>query len=424
MAKKISFLSLPLYVQILSGMLAGILLGMIALQLNGAAFINHWVRPWGQVFIRLLQLIAVPLVFISLIKGVTGLGDISKFSRMGIRTIVIYIMTTVVAVFWGLSMGLLVKPGNLVDQAEVGYMQESYHNVVEAQKEAAESTQQKGPLAFLEDIIPNNIVSAMADNSKMLQIIFFAVFFGIAALSLPATQVRPVLKLFESLNTIILNMVDYIIRFAPWGVLALMAGLVVDFGGNLSVFGALAIYALTVIAALFVLAFIFYPALIHFFTKKKAKNFIKALYPVQLFAFSTSSSAATLPLTLETVENKLHVSKEVSSFVLPVGTTINMDGTSCYQAIAVLFIAQVLGIELGFTQILIIMGMTVLSSIGTPAIPGGSYVILTMVLTSVGIPPEGLALILGIDRPLDMLRTAVNVTGDAAVASIIDKRIS
>lgn len=424
MSKKIKLLSLPLYIQILIGMLTGILLGVVALHLHAETFVNHWIRPWGQVFIRLLQLIAVPLVFISLIKGITGLGDISKFSRMGGRTILIYIMTTVVAVFWGLGMGLTVKPGNLMDQSQVAHIQESYKAVVETQKEVAANTQQKGPLAFLEDIIPNNIVSATADNSKMLQVIFFAVFFGIAALTLPDEKIKPVLKLFDSLNEIILKMVDYIIKAAPIGVLALMAGLVVDFGGNLRVFATLAVYAVTVIVALLALAFLFYPALIHLFTRKKVKDFLKAMSPVQLFAFTTSSSAATLPLTLETVERDLYVSPEVSSFVLPVGTTINMDGTSCYQVIAVLFIAQVLGIDLGFTQIMVIMFMTILSSIGTPAIPGGSYVILTMVLTSVGIPAEGLALILGIDRPLDMIRTAVNVTGDATVACIIDKKAS
>lgn len=230
------------------------------------------------------------------------------------------------------------------------------------------------------------------------------------------------IRVFDGLYEIILKMVDYIILFAPWGVLALMAGLVIDFSGDASIFSALAVYALTVIGGLLLLIFGLYTCMIHLFTKIKVKDFIKAIYPVQLFAFSTSSSAATLPLTMETIETKLGISKEVSSFVLPVGTTINMDGTSCYQSIAILFIAQVLGVDLSLQQILIIIFMTVLSSIGTPAIPGGSYVILTMVLTSVGIPAEGLALILGIDRPLDMLRTAVNVTGDAAVATIIDKK--
>lgn len=240
-------------------------------------------------------------------------------------------------------------------------------------------------------------------------------------LALPSQKVQPVIALFDSLNDIILKMVDYIILFAPWGVAALMSGLVTDFQGDTSIFSALAVYALTVVVALFILLLVFYPALIHFFSRISPKKFIRAMYPVQLFAFTTSSSAATLPVTLKTVEQKLGISEEVSSFVLPVGVTINMDGTSCYQTIAILFIAQVLGIDLSFSQLCIIVAMTVLSSIGTPGIPGGSYVILAMVLTSVGIPAEGLALILGVDRPLDMLRTAVNVTGDAAVCSIIDR---
>lgn len=413
---------MPLYLQILSGMVFGIIIGIIALQFDGAQFITYWIRPWGQIFIRLLQLIAIPLVFISLIKGVTGLKDISKFSRIGGKTVILYLCTTVVAVVIGLGLGLLVKPGNLVNKEQVAYMQESYLSVVEEKRIVAEQAHDQGPLAFLEDIVPNNIFNAASDNSRMLQVIFFAIFFGIAALAIPKERIEPVIVLFDSLNDIILKMVDYIIRFAPWGIAALMAGLITDFNGDASIFSALAVYALTVAFGMFLIAFVFYPLLVHFFTRIKVKDFLRAMYPVQLFAFTTSSSAASLPVTMDTVEKKLKVSREVTSFVLPVGTTINMDGTSCYQAIAILFIAQVLGIDLSVSQMLTVLAMTVLSSIGTPGIPGGSYVILTMVLTSVGIPAEGLALILGIDRPLDMLRTAVNVTGDATIASIVDSK--
>ncbi len=411
----------PLYLQILLGMIAGIIIGIIALQADEITFVQHWVRPWGQLFIRLLQLIAIPLVFTSLIKGVTGLKDISRFSRIGGKTIVLYLATTVVAVILGLSMGLLVKPGALVDSEQIAPMQESYQTVVSEKRAVAEQTHDQGPLAFLNDMVPANIVSASGDNSKMLQVIFFALFFGVAALALPAEKVMPVVKVIDGISDIILKMVDYIIRTAPYGVAALMAGLVTDFKGDLGIFSALAVYALTVIVSLLALMLIFYPALIHFFTRTRVKDFLRAMLPVQLFAFTTSSSAATLPVTMETVEHKLGVSREVTSFVLPIGTTINMDGTSCYQAIAILFIAQVLGIELTLHQLLVVLVMTILSSIGTPAIPGGSYVVLTMVLTSVGIPPEGLALILGIDRPLDMLRTSVNVTGDAVVSTIVDQ---
>ena len=412
--------AVPLYAKILIGMLAGVLIGIAALTFQQTGFVNNWVRPWGQVFIRLLQLIAVPLVFVSLVKGVIGLSDIGKFSRIGIRTIILYLLTTAFAVTVGMSLGLVVRPGQFVDRQTVVSMQENYKSVVEQKKAEADTMKNSGPLSFLEEVVPDNFVAATSDNRKMLQVIFFAVLFGIAALCIERTKIVPVEQLFDSLYHILLKVIDFVILFAPYGVTALMAGLVIDFSGNLSMFGALAVYAITVVSGLLFLISVFYPTLIYLFTKMKPNFFIKTMYPVQLFAFTTSSSAATLPLNLETTENKLGVSNEVTSFVLPVGATINMDGTSCYQAIAVLFIAQVIGIDLTLMQLFTILLMTIISSIGTPSIPGGSYVILTMVLASVGIPPEGLALILGIDRPLDMLRTAVNVTGDATVAAIVD----
>ncbi|KAA6328539.1 Proton glutamate symport protein [termite gut metagenome] len=414
--------SIPLYLQILLGMGAGILIGIIALHFNGTPFIQNWIYPWGRLFIRLLQLIAVPLVIVSLIKGVIGLKDISKFSRMGGRALIIYVVTTMIAIMIGLSMGLLVKPGEMVDQTQIAHIQEKYQVIAEEKAIVAEQSKEQGPLAFIDDIVPNNIFSATTDNARMLQIIFFTLFFGIAALTIPSAKIKPVVELFEGLNDILLRMVDYVIRIAPYGVTALMAGLITDFNGNISIFSALAVYAFTIIVALLILIVVVYPLFIRFFTKIKASKFMKVMYPVQLLAFTTSSSAATLPVTLEAVEKRLGVSQETASFVLPVGVTINMDGTSCYQTIAVLFIAQVLGIDLSIGQLFILVGMTVLSSIGTPGIPGGSFVILTVVLTSIGIPAEGLALIIGIDRPLDMLRTSVNVTGDAVIAAIIDKK--
>ena len=412
--------AVPLYAKILIGMLAGVLIGIAALTFQQTGFVNNWVRPWGQVFIRLLQLIAVPLVFVSLVKGVIGLSDIGKFSRIGIRTIILYLLTTAFAVTVGMSLGLVVRPGQFVDRQTVVSMQENYKSVVAQKKAEADTMKNSGPLSFLEEVVPDNFVAATSDNRKMLQVIFFAVLFGIAALCIERAKIAPVEQLFDSLYHILLKVIDFVILFAPYGVTALMAGLVIDFSGNLSMFGALAVYAITVVSGFLFLISVFYPTLIYLFTKMKPNFFIKTMYPVQLFAFTTSSSAATLPLNLETTENKLGVSNEVTSFVLPVGATINMDGTSCYQAIAVLFIAQVIGIDLTLMQLFTILLMTIISSIGTPSIPGGSYVILTMVLASVGIPPEGLALILGIDRPLDMLRTAVNVTGDATVAAIVD----
>lgn len=402
-------------------MIAGIATGMLFISFGQGEVVQLWIKPWGNIFIRMLQLIAVPLVLISLIKGVTGIEDIRRFSQIGLKALLIYMSTTVCAILVGLALVLSVKPGNFVDAAVASQMKESYHNVVNEKMSAAESTSEQGPLSFLNDIVPDNLFAASSNNSKMLQVIFFAIFFGIAAISLPKEKTKAVLKVVDSLYDIILKMVDYIIRFAPYGVFALMAALVADNSSNLSIFAALGMYTLTVIAGLLLLIFVFYPLLVHLFTRIQTKHFIRSMYPVQLLAFTTSSSAATLPLNMETTERDLGISKEITSFVLPVGTTINMDGTSCYQAIAVVFIAQVMHIHLGWSELIAIVLLTTISSIGTPAIPGGSYVILTMVLSSVGIPADGLALILGVDRPLDMLRTSVNVTGDATVASIIDK---
>ena len=402
-------------------MIAGIATGMLFISFGQGEVVQLWIKPWGNIFIRMLQLIAVPLVLISLIKGVTGIEDIRRFSQIGLKALLIYMSTTVCAILVGLALVLSVKPGNFVDAAVASQMKESYQHVVNEKMSAAESTSEQGPLSFLNDIVPDNLFAASSNNSKMLQVIFFAIFFGIAAISLPKEKTKAVLKVVDSLYDIILKMVDYIIRFAPYGVFALMAALVADNSSNLSIFAALGMYTLTVIVGLLLLIFVFYPLLVHLFTRIQTKHFIRSMYPVQLLAFTTSSSAATLPLNMETTERDLGISKEITSFVLPVGTTINMDGTSCYQAIAVVFIAQVMHIHLGWSELIAIVLLTTISSIGTPAIPGGSYVILTMVLSSVGIPADGLALILGVDRPLDMLRTSVNVTGDATVASIIDK---
>ncbi|MDR0844169.1 MAG: dicarboxylate/amino acid:cation symporter [Tannerella sp.] len=412
----------PLYLQILVGMILGIAVGIVALYVHAESIVQDWVVPWGQLFIRLLQLIAVPLIFVTLIKGITGLKDISQFSKLGGKTLLLYLIFITVSVAFGIGLGLIVQPGALVDPEAASDMQEIYQGTLTEKALAAEQIHSQGPLGFLKVIVPDNIIFAASNNSNMLQVIFFAILFGLAALLVPRTKVQPVIDLFECLNDIIMKMISIIIGFAPIGVLALMAGLTTDSKGNMSVFGALGLYAVTVIVAMFIIMYFFYPLIIKFFSKHSVKAFIRAMYPVQLFAFTTSSSAVTLPITMKAVEEELGVSEEVASFVLPVGATINMDGTSCYQAIAILFIAQVLGVDLSISQILMVLFMTVLSSIGTPGIPGGSFVILTLVLTSVGIPPEGMALIMGIDRPLDMLRTSVNITGDAVVACMVDKK--
>jgi Na+/H+-dicarboxylate symporter len=419
---KIKLVSIPIYVQIFIGMLVGIALGMIALYAGFDRFIQNWIQPWGQLFIRLLQLIAVPLVIVSLINGLFGLKDISAFARLGWRALIFYFLLLLLAIGIGMSAGLLVKPGAIVDKTKIENNQKAYQTAAMEKDIIAEQTKGDGPLAFLNTMVPSNIFDAVSNNANMLQVIFFVLCFGFAALTIKPEKIQPIADLFDGLNEVILKMVDYIIRLAPIGVAALMAGIVTDFEGEGSIFSALGVYALTVVGALMVLMFVLYPLFVHFFTNISVKKFMKEMYPLQLFAFTTSSSAATLPVTMNVAENKLGISKDIVSFILPVGTTINMDGTSLYQTLAVLFIAQVLGIDLSITQMLVVVGMCVLSSIGTPAIPGGSFVILSIVLASVGIPAEGLALILGIDRPLDMLRTSVNVTGDVLITASIDKK--
>jgi Na+/H+-dicarboxylate symporter len=408
--------------QILAGMALGIIIGLTAAYVNAEKFVDNWVVPWGQLFIRLLRLIAVPLIFVTLVKGIAGLKDVSKFSRLGIKTLLIYLCFITLSASFGIGLGASVRPGALVNQEVAAGLQETYRSVIAEKALEAGQAQGQGPLNFLNDIVPDNIVSAASNNSAILQVIFFAILFAVASLLIPHERAKPVIDFFDGLNEIILKMVGFIIKLAPVGVTALMAGLVIDFRGDASLFGALGLYALTVTAAMLLIMYGFYPLVLRIFGRKiTVKRFLRAMYPVQLFAFTTSSSAVTLPVTMKTVEEDLKVSKEISSFVLPVGVTVNMDGTSCYQAIAILFISQVLGIDLTLSQMLTVLFMTVLSSIGTPGIPGGTYVILAMVLTSVGIPAEGLALIIGIDRPLDMLRTAVNVTGDAVVACMMEK---
>lgn len=414
------FNRLPLYLKILIGMALGILLGAVSIRGGFADSIDHWVKPFGEIFMRLLKFIAIPLVMISLIKGVGNLSDIASLSRIGLRTIGIYICTTVLAVLVGLALVETIGPGRLVGPESAAAIQSGNGATIAERSVQAEAIADVPPLQFLVDLFPDNLVGAMGNNGGMLQIIIIAVLIGIAVLLAGRERTAPFMRLIDSLDAVVLKLIDLIMRYAPIGVLALMAAMIADTAGNFELLGALGMYVLTVVVGLLAMIFLFYPLLLHFFSNIPVRKFLKTMSPVQLLAFTTSSSAATLPLNMETVEQRLGVSQRVTSFVLPMGMTINMDGTSLYQAVAAVFIAQVLGVELTALQLLTIVATTTLSSIGTPGIPGGAVVILIMVLSSVGLPPEGLALILGLDRPLDMLRTVVNVTGDATVASIVD----
>lgn len=412
---------MPLYAKILLGMLLGIVAGYLFLLLGIGSWLTDWVKPWGTIFIRLLKLIAVPLVFVSLVKGVTGMKNIKALSGLGLRTLAVYIFTTLFAVLLGVGMVNAVKPGSLFPADQAALYQQKYQTNIDAGVGNAQSMANKGPMDFMVDIVPENIFVSLADNSKMLQVIFVALLMGVAMVSLGEKRTAPVLSLVSALELIILKIIDYIMKFAPIGVFALLAGMIVDFSGDAEMFKALGLYAVTVVVSLLILIILFYPLLLKILTRFPLKKFFQGVFPVQLVAFSTSSSSATLPVTMEQVQQKMGVSEEIASFVLPVGTTINMDGTSCYQAISIFFIAQIFGIELSFAQTLAVIALTVLASIGTPGVPGGSIVMTVMVMTSVGIPAEGLALILGVDRILDMLRTVVNVTGDSFVAVLMEE---
>lgn len=413
---------LALHWQILLGMVIGVVVGLLMTYVDGGKeIIQDWIKPFGKIFINSLKLIAVPLILASLIKGVSDLKDISKLSKMGGRTIAIYIMTTVLAVSIGLFLVNVIKPGNSINEKTRVEMVENYSGDTAKYKEDAIKQKESGPLQALEDLVPENIFGAASENRNMLQVIFFAIFFGVGLILIPEEKSRSVKSFFDGFNEIILKMIDLIMLAAPYGVFALLAALVVE-SPSLDLFKALGWYAMTVVFGLIIMI-VLYNLIMVSFTKKKPNFFMKGIAPAQLLAFSTSSSAATLPVTMERVTEHLGVEEEVSSFVLPIGATINMDGTSLYQAVAAVFIAQAFGMDLDLSTQLGIVATATLASIGSAAVPGAGMVMLVIVLAQAGIPEAGLALIFAVDRPLDMCRTVVNVTGDATVSMIVAKSV-
>jgi Na+/H+-dicarboxylate symporter len=419
---------LALHWQILIGMVSGILFGFAMTQMEwGKDFVGDWIEPFGNIFVNLLKLIAVPLILASLIKGISDLKDIAKFRNMGLRTIVIYIATTVIAITIGLVLVNVFKPGEGISEETIANLSATYESNSDIQGKLATAAAQKdaGPLQALVDMVPDNAVEAMSNNSLMLQVIFFAIFLGLSMLLVGEKKAKPLKKFFDSLNDVVLKMVDLIMLSAPFAVFALLATVVVT-SDDPEVLLALLYYAMTVVAGLF-LMIVVYCIIFSVYVKKSPFWFLQQIAPAQLLAFSTSSSAATLPVTMERVEEHLGVEKEVSSFVLPVGATINMDGTSLYQAVAAVFVCQALGIDLTLGAQLTIVLTALLASIGSAAVPGAGMVMLVIVLESIDFPsellPVALALIFAVDRPLDMLRTTVNVTGDATVASVVAKSL-
>lgn len=413
---------LPLHWSIMLGMILGVLVGILFTQFKGGSqWISDWVKPFGTIFINALKLIAMPLILGSLIKGVSDLKDISKLSLMGGRTIGVYVLTTIVAVVIGLLLVNVVRPGNQISENTRQELVVAYQTDAAEKQAVADQQRDAGPLQALVDLVPDNIFKATTENGNMLQVIFFALFFGIGLILIPNEKATPVKVFFDAFNEVILKLIDLIMIAAPYGVFALMAALVVE-SPSLDLFRALGLYAITLVAGL-VLMVLFYLFLVRLFVGYAPLKFLKEIAPAQLLAFSTSSSAATLPVTMERVEEHLGVEEEVASFVLPIGATINMDGTSLYQAVAAVFIAQAFGMDLGVSAQLGIILTATLASIGSAAVPGAGMVMLVIVLGQVGIPEAGLALIFAIDRPLDMCRTVVNITGDASVSMLVAKSV-
>jgi len=414
-------MKLELHWKIIIGLLLGLLYGIFAASQGLTSFTSEWISPFGKIFLNLLKLIAVPLVLSSLITGVASLSDTKKLSRIGSKTITIYIVTTAVAVTIGLISVNILQPGDTVPEDMKTKLQETYKSAASGRMEAAAEVKDRSVLQPLVDMVPSNVFSSASNNRNMLQVVFVAIIVGIALIQIPKNKGRPVLDFFEGINELVIKLVDNIMLVAPIGVFALIADTITSVAGDnlnniLELLSALGYYMLAVIIGLILQMAITYTAVLKLFSKMDLKTFYQGMAPAQLLAFSTSSSGATLPVTMERCEDELGVSEEVSSFVLPLGATINMDGTALYQAVAAVFIAQTIGMDLTLGAQLTIVFTAVLASIGTAAVPGAGIIMLIIILEAVSVPSAGIALILGVDRILDMMRTVTNVTGDASVA--------
>tara|TARA_B100000609_G_scaffold31343_1_gene22408 strand:+ start:1544 stop:2827 length:1284 start_codon:yes stop_codon:yes gene_type:complete len=414
-------MKLELHWKIIIGLVLGLAFGVVAATQGWVNFVSNWISPFGKIFINLLKLIAVPLVLSSLITGVASLSDLKKLSRIGGRTISIYITTTAVAVTIGLLAVNILQPGATVPDEMKTKLQETYQSSVSGRVEAAEEVKERSVLQPVVDMVPSNFFNSASNNRNMLQVVFVAIIIGIALIQISKSKAKPVLDFFEGINELVIKLVDNIMLIAPFGVFALIADTITSIAGDnvknvLELLGALGFYMFAVIIGLTLQTLFTYTLVLKLFSKISIKKFYQGLAPAQLLAFSTSSSGATLPVTMERCEEKLGVSEEVSSFVLPLGATINMDGTALYQAVAAVFIAQTLGMDLTLGAQLTIVLTAVLASIGTAAVPGAGVIMLVIILEAISVPSAGIALILGVDRILDMLRTVTNVTGDASVA--------
>ena len=458
--------NLPLHWKIIFGLILGIIYSFVSSYLGWNKFTIDWIDPFGTIFIRLLKFIAVPLVLFSIIVGVSALPDPSKLGRMGAKTLIAYLITTIAAVGVGLFVVNTLQPGkyiaeeqriknrikyeiwvqqtpdveildglnvssdpkysDLLGTAGAELQKELNNSDVANRMEAAEQMKSGGPLQFIVDFVPDNIFLALTDGKRMLQVIFFAIFFGVVLLLIPAETAKPVIDFINGTNEVFLKMVELVMDAAPFFVFALMAGVIAKMADTpaevLEIFKGLLSYSVVLTIGLLFMIFVFYPIFIKLTVRNLSySEFFKRISPAQFLAFSTSSSAATLPVTMECVRDNLGVSKNITNFVLPIGATVNMDGTSLYQAVAVVFMAQMHMVDLSVAQQLTIVLTATLASIGSAAVPSAGLVMMIVVLQSVGLNPAWIAIIFPVDRILDMIRTVVNVTGDATVSTIIAK---
>lgn len=448
-------------------MILGIVWAIISGAMGWNEFTGNWIDPFGVIFINILKFIAVPLVLFSIVTGVAGLGDPSQLGRMGAKTLGMYLITTVFSVTVGLMLVNFFGPGvqtnnetkinhrleyevwafdndieikdgrNVmasVSEEKLSQIREKLSSDMEtadykkaaAKNEAKNANKKKGPLQPLVDMVPSNLIQALGNGKLMLQVIFFALFFGIAMILMPKDKTESVRNFFEGMNDIFIKMVHIIMAYAPFFVFCLMAGVLAKSADSLDelvdIFIALGYYTLLVFGGLMLMLFGFYPLLLRVFGVRIGyAEFFKGLSPAQFLAFSTSSSAATLPVTIECVTENLKVPEKVSDFVLPIGATVNMDGTSLYQAIAVIFLAQYHDVDLSMMQQLGIVATATLASIGAAAVPSAGLIMLMIVLDSIGLNPLWIAIVFPVDRILDMCRTVINVTSDATVSAIIAK---
>ena len=440
--------TMSLHWKIIIGMILGVVWSIVSSFFGWSSFTINWISPFGDIFISLLKLIAIPLVLFSVIKGISSISNVSLLGRMGFKTLGAYLLTTILSISIGLFAVNMIKPGEQIALSQRQNNHIAYQNWKDG-KEGSLSTSNRGntsalsedkmrqmqdnidaqknssPLQFIVDMVPSNIFLSLTDNKSMLKIIFFAVFFGIILVLIPKKESTPIINLVDSFNSVFLKMVDVVMLAAPYFVFALLAGVISKLAGDnpagvLEIFKGLGVYSLVVLIGLGFMVFVVYPSIMYLFTKKTYSHFFQSIASAQMLAFSTSSSAATLPVTMDCVNKNLGVSSKVTGFVLPIGATVNMDGTSLYQAVAVVFLAQMHMIDLTLVQQLIIVFTATMASIGSAAVPSAGLIMLIIVLDSVGLNPAWISIIFPVDRVLDMCRTVVNVTGDATVCSVVE----